>query len=155
MNRRGAVMALVLAAVFAVGACEEVGAPEAYRSQVCAIVRSLAGPVPSAVQNLTATPATGDRTATLAALDTVDGLVATMNKNLVDVPLWQTGAPAVADLRKIAAAYTTAAASVRSAVTAGDAGAIQAGLTALTAAGSAAPTLGDSLHAARVKGLNC
>jgi len=87
--------------------------------------------------------AAGDRTATVGALDAVDALVATMNKNLIDVPLWQTGAPAVAPAETVL--LHDRRANARTAVTAGDATATQAALTALTAAGLAAPTLGDSL----------
>ena len=62
----------------------------------------------------------GRSTATWPPLDAVDVIVAQINANLVDVPLWQTGAPAVADLRAIGAAYTAASADLRTAIATGD-----------------------------------
>jgi hypothetical protein len=145
----------VLLLVTIVAACEEVGAPDAYRTQVCSVVRALAGPLPTAVSGIQTAAAAGDLTAAGAAVDAVDTIVGQINANLVDVPLWQTGAPAVSDLRAIGGAYRTAVAGLRTAIASGDKAQVASAVDALVAARDVAPSLADSLHQARVKGLNC
>ena len=135
--------------------CEAIGAPDAYRSQICGAVKDLSGPLPDAVQKLEAAATERDRTAILAGIDAVNVVVERIAGLLVDVPLWVPGIDVTADIGKLVAAYRAAIAELRQAVASGDQARIDAAMADLLAARLAAPGLGDHLRTARISGLNC
>jgi hypothetical protein len=145
---------LLLPAALMMG-CEAIGAPDAYRTQVCAAVADLAGPLPAAVKAVDAAASEHDRTAILAAAEALTVVVERIAGRLVDVPLWVPGIDVVADIRSLVDAYRAAIAELRQAVPNGDQAGIDSAMAGLQAARLTAPGLGDHLRTARLSGLNC
>jgi hypothetical protein len=145
---------MLLLAALSLG-CEAIGAPDAYRSQVCGAVADLSGPLPNAVKSVEAAATVHDPTAILAAVDAVSSVVDRVAGRLVDVPLWVPGIDVVADMGTLVQAYRTAIAELRQTVASGDQARIDLAMAGLQAARLAAPGLGDHLRTARLAGLNC
>jgi hypothetical protein len=88
-------------------------------------------------------------------LDTLTSVADQMTAQLVDVPLWISGIDVVKDMRAIAAAYTSAADQLGTAVAGRDQARIDSAMVELKAARLVSPALGDHIRTARLAGLNC
>ena len=148
-------LALVVVLALPLLGCEVMGAPLEYKAKVCAAVAELSGPLPSAVAAAAGAVTARDSSAAATAVGQTQASIDRMQTDLTDVPLWQTGAPAVADLRAIVGAYRAALAELRAALGSNDWDRTDAAIEQLNAAREAVPNLGADLRSARVVGLNC
>ena len=152
-TRADGVACLLLASLLL--GCEAIGAPDAYRTQVCGAVSDLSGPVADAVTALEAAVSTRDANALASQVDALKAAVDRMTTRLVDVPLWTSGADVVKDMRAISAGYVAAIGSLGQAVDSRDQAQVDTAMAGLEAARLAAPGLGDHMRTARLAGLNC
>ena len=135
--------------------CESIGAPDAYRTQVCAVTRDLSGPFAAAVTALETAATAHDRPGMVAALDSMEPIVTRATAQLVDVPLWISGIDVVTDLRTLITAYAGAIGNLRQAIATADQTQVDAAMAGFVTARQTSPGLGEHMRTARLAGLNC